>query len=103
MKFDPFEQLSKVWETWQTLAQESLTRAASLGDVMGKVETKTVERVETAMSEAQKLTRETLAYNAQLAAEWRKLTLDAFARAAKSVTAEVKSAKSASSSDSSSS
>lgn len=90
MNFDPFEQMSKVWETWQTLAEEQVTRATSFYDAIDKVEAKSVERVETAMSEAQKLTKETLAYNAQLAAEWRKLTFDAFTRAAKAFTPEAK-------------
>lgn len=90
MKFDPFEQMSKAWEAWQSMAQESMTRATSFYDVMDKVEAKGVERVETAMTEAQKLAKETLAYNAQLAAEWRKLTFDTFTRAAKAFTPDSK-------------
>ncbi len=90
MKFDPFEQMSKAWESWQTIAEESVNRASSFYDAMDKVEAKGVERIESAMSEAQKLTKETLAYNAQLAAEWRKLTFDTFTRAAKAFTPEAK-------------
>lgn len=90
MKFDPFEQMSKAWETWQTMAEESVSRAHSFYDAIDKVEAKGVERAESAMSEAQKLAKETLAYNAQLAAEWRKLTVDSITRAAKAFTPEAK-------------
>lgn len=82
MKFDPFEQMTKAWETWQTMADESIARATSYYEAMDKVEAKGIERAESAIHEMAKLTRETLAYNAQLGAEWRRLSIEAMQRAA---------------------
>jgi hypothetical protein len=80
MKFDPFEQMTKAWETWQSMADESIARTTSFYEAMDKVEAKGVERAESAIHEMAKLTRETLAYNTQLAAEWRRLSLETLQR-----------------------
>ncbi|MDB4995890.1 MAG: hypothetical protein JWM74_3322 [Myxococcaceae bacterium] len=60
-------------KTWN----DHVARVASIYEEVGKVEAKQVEQVTTAVDEMAKLTRETLSYTAQLAAEWRRLSLEA--------------------------
>lgn len=62
MTFDPFSQVAKGFSVWQKLASE--------------LETKGVERATGAIEETARLTKETFAYGAQMAAEWRKLSLE---------------------------
>ena len=81
MKFDPFAQMGKFWETWQTIADESLARTAAFYSEVDKLDAKNIERAEGAFQEAAKLAKETMAYNAQLGAEWRKLSLENMKRA----------------------
>jgi len=52
--------------------------ARNAADEWTKLEGKRVEQTGAAIDEITKLTKESLAYGTQLAAEWRKLTLDAF-------------------------
>ena len=78
MKFEPFAQLGKVFETWQKMADESVARTSSFYAEMAKAEAKRVERVESAIDEIAKLQKESLAYGAQLSADFRKVSLDAF-------------------------
>jgi hypothetical protein len=81
MKLDPFANAGKVFEAWQQLADDSIARTAAFFSEFDKLEAKAAERAEGAIEEAAKLTKETLAYNAQLAAEWRKLSLETVKRA----------------------
>jgi hypothetical protein len=81
MKFDPFAQWGKVFETWQKLADDSIARANALYAEVEKAEAKRVERVESAIEEIAKLQKETLAYGVQLGAEFRKVSLEAFQKA----------------------
>lgn len=84
MKFDPFApftQWTRTWDVWQKMAEDSLSRTTSFYDEMDRLEAKGVERAETAIHELAKMTKETLAYNAQLGAEWRKLSLEALQKA----------------------
>lgn len=78
MKFEPFAQLGKVFETWQKMADESVARTHSFYAEMAKAEAKRVERVESAIDEVAKLQKETLAYGAQIGSELRKMSLEAF-------------------------
>jgi hypothetical protein len=81
MKFDPFAQWGKVFETWQKLAEDSLSRATAFYAEVEKAEAKRVERAESAIEEMAKLQRETLLYGAQLGAEFRKVSLEALQKA----------------------
>ena len=77
MSFDPFAQMTKAFEAWQKMTQESIQRATSFYGEVDKLEAKGVERTTVAIDEISVNFKETLAYGAQLGAEWRKLTLDA--------------------------
>jgi hypothetical protein len=81
MNFDPFAQFSKAFETFQKLSEESFSRATAFYGEVDKLEAKGVERTTVAIDEMSVIGKETLAYSAQLGAEWRKLTLDAFKQA----------------------
>ena len=77
MSFDPFAQMTKAFEAWQKMTQESIERATSFYGEVDKLEAKGVERTTVAIDEISVNFKETLAYGAQLGAEWRKLTLGA--------------------------
>lgn len=81
MKFDPFAQWGKVFETWQKLTEDSIARTTALFAEVDKAEAKRVQRAESAIEEMAKLQKETLAYTAQLSAELRKVSLEAFQNA----------------------
>src|SRR5579863_2014553 len=66
MKFEPFAQMNKAFETWNKLATDAMARTAAYCAELDQLDTRTVERADTALSESAKLTRETLAYGAQL-------------------------------------
>ncbi len=61
---------------WKKAAEDHVTRVKSITDEWAKLEGKGFEQAGAMVDEMAKLTKESLAYNAQLAAEWRKLTLD---------------------------
>ena len=81
MKFDPFAQWGKALETWQKLSDDSLARATAFYAEVEKAEAKRVERTETAIEEMVKLQKETMAYGVQLAADMRKVSLEAIQKA----------------------
>jgi hypothetical protein len=91
MKFDPFAQWGKVFETWQKLTADSIARANAFYAEVETAETKRVERVESAIEEMAKLQKEGLAYSAQLGAEVRKVSLEAFQKATSFVTSSTAS------------
>jgi hypothetical protein len=82
MKFDPFAQWGKVFETWQKLTDDSIARTQAFYAELEKAEAKRVQRAEAAIEEIAKLQKETIAYGAQLGAELRKISLEAFQNAA---------------------
>jgi hypothetical protein len=82
MKLDPFAQWTKALEAWQKIADDSIARTAAFYAELDKAEAKNVERAESAIHELAKLTKDTLAYQAQLGAEWRKLSIEALQQAA---------------------
>ncbi len=82
MKTDPFAPVAKAFETWQKMADDSFARAAAFYAQIDEIEAKNVERTEKAFQEMAKLTKETLAYSAQLGAEWRKISLESMKSAA---------------------
>jgi hypothetical protein len=81
MNFDPFAQFSKAFETFQKMSNDSIARATAFYGEVDKLEAKGIERSTVAIDEMSVLGKETLAYSAQLGAEWRKLSLDAFKQA----------------------
>lgn len=86
MKIDPMGNFEKAWEMWRKMTDDSIARMSAFYAELDKIEAKNLERAETAMQEASKLTKETLAYGAQLGAEWRKLSLEALQRATETAT-----------------
>lgn len=81
MSFDPFAQMSKAFEQWQKMTEESIQRANAFYGEVDKLEAKGIERTTVAIDEVSVNFKETLAYGAQLGAEWRKLTLQAMQQA----------------------
>lgn len=77
MSFDPFAQMTRAFEQWQKMTEESIQRATAFYGEVDKLEAKGVERSTVAVDEVAVNFKETLAYGAQLGAEWRKLTLEA--------------------------
>lgn len=94
MKIDPMGNFEKAWEVWRKMTDDSIARMTAFYAEIDKVEAKNLERAEQAMHEAAKLTKETLAYGAQLGAEWRKLSLEAFQRASENTASVAHVAKS---------
>ena len=84
MNFDPFAQFSKAFEMFQKMSSDSIARTTAFYGEVDKLEAKGVERTTVAIDEISVIGKETLAYSAQLGAEWRKLTLDAFKQASTS-------------------
>ena len=82
MSFDPFAQMTKAFEQWQKMTAESITRATAFYGEVDKAEAKTIERSAVAIDEISVNFKETLAYGAQLGAEWRKLSLEAIKQSA---------------------
>jgi hypothetical protein len=81
MSFDPFAQMTKAFEQWQKMTAESIQRASSFYGELDKLEAKGIERGTVAIDEVSVNFKETLAYGAQLGAEWRKLSLEAIKQA----------------------
>lgn len=96
MKIDPMGSFEKAWDVWRKMTDDSIARMTAFYAEIDKVEAKNLERAEQAMHEAAKLTRDTLAYGAQLGAEWRKLSLETLNKATENTAAAATAAKSAS-------
>ena len=86
MSFDPFAQMTKAFEQWQKMTEESIQRASAFYGEVDKLEAKGIERTTVAIDEVSVNFKETLAYGAQLGAEWRKLSLEAIKQATAAVT-----------------
>jgi hypothetical protein len=92
MKIDPMGSFEKAWDVWRKMTDDSIARMTAFYAEVDKAEAKNLERAEQAMHEATKLTKDTLAYGAQLGAEWRKLSLEALQKATENTAAAAKSA-----------
>ena len=79
---NPMGNFEKAWDMWRKMTDDSIARMSAFYAEVDKIEAKNVERAEAAVNEAAKLTKETLAYGTELAAQWRKLSLEAVQRAA---------------------
>jgi hypothetical protein len=95
MNFDPFAHMTKAFEQWQKMTEESIHRAQAFYAEVDKLEAKGVERTTVAIDEVSVNFKETLAYGTQLGAEWRKLSLDAIKQASAAFTPATATAKSA--------
>ncbi len=67
---------------WRKLADEQIARMGQTFDEFAKLEAASIEQAREAVRELARLTEESLGYTARLAAEWRKLGLDAARSAA---------------------
>lgn len=76
------EQSQQMKDAWNKMVTEQTDRIAAMYDEMAKLESKGFEQTRNAIEESTKLVRSSLEYQMQLAAEWRKLALDATRRAA---------------------
>lgn len=61
---------------WKKAVEDHAGRVQTAADEWAKLEGKGIEQAGAMVDEMSKLTKESLAYTAQLASEWRKLTLD---------------------------
>lgn len=91
--FAPFAQMTKVFEAWSKMADDSIARTTAFYAEMDKLEAKGIERAESAIHEMAKLTKDSLAYTAQVSAEWRKLSLESYQRATDALAHEATGAK----------
>lgn len=70
---------------WQKALEDQARRAELLAGEWAAIEGKGFQQVSGAVDELAKLTRESLAYQAQLGAEWRKMWLEAAKKSAESM------------------
>ena len=90
MNFDPFAHMTKAFEQWQKMTEESIARATSFYGEVDKLEAKGVERTTVAIDEVAVNVKETLAYTSQLGAEWRRLSMEAIKNATAAFTPAAK-------------
>jgi acetyl-CoA acetyltransferase len=69
-------------EFFKKMMEEQVSRATSLVDELAKLEAQGVEQARAAVEEMGKLAKESIAYSTKLSAEWRKMSLDTFRKAA---------------------
>ena len=70
---------------WKGVFDEQAARMASFWDQVGKLETEAASHARTAVDEAARMTKETIAYTTQLHAEWRKMATEAARRSAEAM------------------
>jgi hypothetical protein len=90
MNFDPFAHMTKAFEQWQKMTEESIHRAQAFYAEVDKLEAKGVERTTVAIDEVSVNFKETLAYGTQLGAEWRRLSMEAIKNATTAFTPAAK-------------
>ena len=73
-------------DAWNKMVTEQSDKVAAMYDELAKLETKGFDQTRAALEETTKLVKSTLEYQMQLAAEWRKLAIDATRRAAEVMT-----------------
>lgn len=76
--FSPFAAWNKGFEMVSKMQADGVSRALSFFEEVSKLESKGAERGAIAIDEMSVLGKETLAYSVQLAAEMRKVQLEAF-------------------------
>ena len=90
MNFDPFAHMTKAFEQWQKMTEESIARATAFYGEVDKLEAKGIERTTVAIDEVAVNVKETLAYSSQLGAEWRRLSMEAIKNATAAFTPAAK-------------
>jgi ribosome modulation factor len=73
---------------WTKAMTDQQHRAEALGEEWAKIQDKNIAQAGTVLDEIAKLTKESLAYQAQLGAEWRKLWMDGVKKATEPMTAD---------------
>lgn len=73
-------QMQQGMAAWKKLFDEQLQRFATVQEEMAKAEVRHAEQVRAAIDEQARMMKESLAYAAQLSAEWRRLSLEAVRR-----------------------
>ncbi len=66
---------------WKKATEDNMTRFQAATEEWARLEGQGVEQAATMVDEVSRLTRESFAYAGQLAAEWRKLTMEAMKKA----------------------
>jgi hypothetical protein len=75
-------QSSKWLEMWSVSAAEHIARMEQMSAQLDRMQAEGLARAQAAVDEGARLLKETLRYNAELAAEWRKISADAMKKAA---------------------
>jgi hypothetical protein len=75
-------QVQNVQAFWSKAVEETLNRTNAVYGEFAKVDAKTTEQAGLMVDEAAKMTKESIAYSSALAAEWRRLSLEAVKRTA---------------------
>jgi uncharacterized protein with beta-barrel porin domain len=78
-------QTQQIKDTFQKAANDHAQRVESVFAEMAKLEEKGLEQAAAQLDEAARLTKVSLAYGSELAAQWRKLWVDAARRTAEMV------------------
>ena len=81
--FDPVVPLIMGVDAWARIAEESMRRMQSYYDELAKLESTTYARAQKYMSDFNQFMADSATYAADLAAEWRTLSIDATKRTAK--------------------
>jgi hypothetical protein len=75
-------QVHNVQAFFTKAVEETVNRTNAVYAELGKVDAKTTEQAGLMVDEAAKMTKESIAYSSALAAEWRRLSLEAVKRTA---------------------
>ena len=78
--------LVETFGAFRRFAEEHATRMAAYGDEVARLEQEGSGRMTEGFDEYARLLKESLRYGAQMAAEWRKLAVEAAKRTAESIT-----------------
>ena len=82
----PLPPLVETFGAFRRVAEEHATRMTAYGDEVARLEHEGTGRTTEAFDEYARLLKESLRYGAQMAAEWRKLAVEAARRTAESIT-----------------
>ena len=82
MSFDPMAFFVATQQTWQKAFADAYGRSQSFADQYAALESQLVARTQAAVANWAQLTQDAISYSAQLSAEARKLTVEAYRKAA---------------------
>jgi hypothetical protein len=89
MAAKPMAPFAESLGAFKRVAEESAARMAAYGEEVARLEREGSGRLNEAFDEYTRLLKESLRYGSQMAAEWRKLTVEAAKRTAESITPTV--------------